>query len=127
MKSFLEFLLESKYQDEVDRLLDGGRKIYLADFMKTDTSYGNKLPAGIRNKYPFDTQLKIDLDKLIATDSSVEVNPILDILNNFNMNKVNIKVIVDNGKYYIVDGHHTITALYIMNKIKNIPIKAQKI
>lgn len=130
MKTFKDFLNEAteKYQDKLDKLTDEtGKKIFLSQIMKVDSRYGNKLPAGIRNKYNFNENDNVSISKLIATQSSVELKPVKNILEKFNKKLVSIKVLNDNGELYVVDGHHTIVALSILGNDNKIPIKVHKI
>jgi hypothetical protein len=78
---------------------------------------------------PAISEKMLSIDKIIPTEDFVNRKQIKDIIDNFDWNKISTtggrklppRVVLYDGKYYINDGHHRLSALKLLN-IKEVPV-----
>jgi hypothetical protein len=97
----------------------------LAKSIKFDESIYDHYTYKEWNKLKFSGKKTISIDDLIITQDTVKTQQVLDISKEFDVAKLKIKVIEKDGKYYVMDGHHSLAAAYA-NGMKNVEVMIEK-
>jgi len=128
MITYKELLEGKNYEEILDDMMedDPDDLLYAGEYYEIDDDILQKYNYKKWRKFAFDKTETVDVNKLIVTQDEVHKDIILKILNKFNINKVKIQALRYKNKLYVVNGHHSLMALYV-KKIKKVKVNIEDV